>query len=483
MALDCSAASGDVFWVAKGVYRPALPTDPSSEDASFVLKDGVKLYGGFAGTETTLEQRDPKKNVTVLTGDLASDDAHDGHGVTVSADRIVGTNSCTVVSASYVGAATVLDGFTICGGENTGGGGMYNYAGGLIATNCILWGDGTNVVSSDGSGSLTVTYSIVRGGWEGPGNRNEDPRLGALGDNGGATWTHALLSGSPAIDAGTPIGAPAADQRGVSRPYGPAVDIGAFELNTPVHTITASADVGGSISPSGAVKVTEGGSQTFAITADSGYRVKDVKVGGVSVGSVLSYTITNVTKDITVLALFEKTSVVTPGTPDPTPEKPVAIPTSPKLWDLLLAPGNGAPFATISVSFDSLVEVMEISADLTGFAPASVKQNLTLLSRSPLRYRYVIHGQLTDLSKAVVTSIRYKLKGHGEYQSLPLPLGGLSLKEMRQTRKPAPASNGGGGCDGGFGLLALPGAIGLRGRAKRSRCMSRMSSELKGQGL
>ena len=58
----------------------------------------------------------------------------------------------------------------------------------------------------------------------------EDPLLGPLPDNGGPTETHALLPGSPAIDAGDDSAAPDTDQRGAPRPYGPASDIGAFEL-------------------------------------------------------------------------------------------------------------------------------------------------------------------------------------------------------------------------------------------------------------
>ena len=57
---------------------------------------------------------------------------------------------------------------------------------------------------------------------------NQDPKLGPLAGNGGPTQTQALLTGSPAIDAADSA-APATDQRGVSRPQGPASDIGAFE--------------------------------------------------------------------------------------------------------------------------------------------------------------------------------------------------------------------------------------------------------------
>jgi hypothetical protein len=54
--------------------------------------------------------------------------------------------------------------------------------------------------------------------------------LAQLADNGGPTYTHALVPGSPAIDA-SPHDAdcPSADQRGVSRPQGAQCDIGAFE--------------------------------------------------------------------------------------------------------------------------------------------------------------------------------------------------------------------------------------------------------------
>ena len=62
----------------------------------------------------------------------------------------------------------------------------------------------------------------------------QDPLLGPLRDNGGPTETHALLLGSPAIDAGScqdAGGNPVlTDQRGVARPQGAGCDIGAYEL-------------------------------------------------------------------------------------------------------------------------------------------------------------------------------------------------------------------------------------------------------------
>lgn len=58
---------------------------------------------------------------------------------------------------------------------------------------------------------------------------NTNPLVGPLQPNGGDTWTHALLPGSPAIDAGNDLVCPATDQRGMPRPAGMSCDMGAFE--------------------------------------------------------------------------------------------------------------------------------------------------------------------------------------------------------------------------------------------------------------
>lgn len=65
----------------------------------------------------------------------------------------------------------------------------------------------------------------------------------------------------------------------------------------PEYTITASAGLNGSISPSGAVKVKKHQSQTFVITPNTGYVVANVKVDGVNLGSIRTYTFTDVTEE------------------------------------------------------------------------------------------------------------------------------------------------------------------------------------------
>ena len=57
------AESGENIWVAAGTYKPG-----GSRSDTFVLVSDVALYGGFQGTETSLDQRDPRIHETILSG-------------------------------------------------------------------------------------------------------------------------------------------------------------------------------------------------------------------------------------------------------------------------------------------------------------------------------------------------------------------------------------------------------------------------------
>ncbi len=190
-------------------------------------------YGGgvevFNGTSTLT-------NCT-FSGNSASSD---GGGIY----QYYGTStltSCTFSenSADYGGGIFVeelgtstLTNCTFSGNSADYGGGLYLYYGTSTLTNCILWGDAGGEIAY--VNRPTVSYSVVQGGFAGGTEIvTEDPLLGPLADNGGLTRTHALLPGSSAIDRGTNTGAPATDQRGVSRPRGLGVDIGAYEFGGP----------------------------------------------------------------------------------------------------------------------------------------------------------------------------------------------------------------------------------------------------------
>lgn len=74
------------------------------------------------------------------------------------------------------------------------------------------------------------------------------------------------------------------------------------------YTIIASAGANGTISPTGSVAVNCGGSQTYAITANTGFNISDVQVDGISVGAVSAYTFSNVTATHTISATFSAAS-------------------------------------------------------------------------------------------------------------------------------------------------------------------------------
>jgi hypothetical protein len=80
--------------------------------------------------------------------------------------------------------------------------------------------------------------------------------------------------------------------------------ISATFTSLPTFTITASAGANGSISPSGSVVVAQGASQSFSITANSGFTVSAVTVDGASQGAITSYTFSNVQANHTISATF-----------------------------------------------------------------------------------------------------------------------------------------------------------------------------------
>ena len=70
------------------------------------------------------------------------------------------------------------------------------------------------------------------------------------------------------------------------------------------YTITASAGKGGTIDPSGEVKVDRGDDQSFRITADTEYEILDVEVDGESKGPISSYKFSKVSSDHSIIATF-----------------------------------------------------------------------------------------------------------------------------------------------------------------------------------
>ncbi len=111
---DAYQGAGEV-WVAAGTY---CPTEDGDRRASFRLKQGLALYGGFKGIESERDERDPGANQTVLSGDLGSPlgQAANSYHVVTGAD------------------GAVIDGFVVSGG-NADGEGFYSHGGGMLNYN------------------------------------------------------------------------------------------------------------------------------------------------------------------------------------------------------------------------------------------------------------------------------------------------------------------------------------------------------------
>ncbi|MEM7229901.1 MAG: right-handed parallel beta-helix repeat-containing protein [Planctomycetota bacterium] len=118
-ALDATQP-GDAIWIAGGTYVPfraAVPTLADARTSTFYLRDGVSLFGGFAGFETSLDQRDPAEFPTVLSGDRLGDDLPELENRS--------DNVYTVLTAESV-SDVLLDGLSIERGHGSGRGAGIN---------------------------------------------------------------------------------------------------------------------------------------------------------------------------------------------------------------------------------------------------------------------------------------------------------------------------------------------------------------------
>ena len=149
-----NAVAGDQIWVSAGTYKPTTTTNC---EATFQLKSGVAIYGGFPATGGEMVERDWEAYNATLSGDIG-----------ISGDNA--DNSYHVVTGSWVDATAILDGFTITAG-NANGVFPDNYGGGMLidsgsptlsnlvySSNSALFGGGLSNIYSSNPVMTQVTF-------------------------------------------------------------------------------------------------------------------------------------------------------------------------------------------------------------------------------------------------------------------------------------------------------------------------------------
>ncbi|MGQ1948078.1 choice-of-anchor Q domain-containing protein [Geofilum sp. OHC36d9] len=146
------AVFGDQIWVATGIYKP---TDDTDRFVSFGLRDGIKLYGGFVGNETSLDQRNFLSNLTIFSGNIGETSTSDDNSYRVF--KIEGTAQDPITNNTCIDGIIIEDGYASSANNNSSnGGGMYlNFASPVI-TNVLFR---NNRASENGGAVYCDEYS------------------------------------------------------------------------------------------------------------------------------------------------------------------------------------------------------------------------------------------------------------------------------------------------------------------------------------
>jgi hypothetical protein len=248
---------------AGAIYNNSV-VGPNNVAGSTFVGNTVINGGGFedASAGAIYNASDLNVNNCTFAGNTVSSN---GFGASEGAGIFTGNGTLNITNCTFVGNTASSSGGSSGGAIFEAGPKATNVKNTIIALNTVT---GTSTSGPDVSGAFSSQgHNLIGKGDGGTGFTNGvngdqvgsiasplDPKLGPLQNNGGPTSTMALLTGSPAIDAGddSVLGSPlflTTDQRGAGFPreFGAHVDIGAFELEcsaAPVVTLSPVSQVG-----------------------------------------------------------------------------------------------------------------------------------------------------------------------------------------------------------------------------------------------
>jgi hypothetical protein len=337
------SGSGDLIELAPGTYTENVMVNQSvTIQGDFINSSTVN--GNAAGPVFVIDAQDTATNplsatlsMLTITNGNAGNPANVGGGIqnhgtlTVVQSTINGNTAAPGTSANSLGGAIFNDGTltvinsTISGNLANFGGGLFNSTSATLVNTTIngntaqgMTGLGGGLLNDD-KATLNFTNTIIAGSLGGGDCFNRsgatigtnsqnlvqdgscspavtgNPKLGPLQNNGGPTFTHALLAGSPAIDAGDDavLGSPfflTTDQRGEGFPRKACahVDIGAYEFNAgSPPTVTCPASIS-TVTDPGQTTAT----RSFTVTASDlcdGTLTPTCKIGNTPITSPFAF--------------------------------------------------------------------------------------------------------------------------------------------------------------------------------------------------
>jgi pectin methylesterase-like acyl-CoA thioesterase len=228
-AINAAAADYKIIQVAAGLYQGSSNTGLSMGSRKLLL------LSAQGASKTILDSQSARRGIYV-SGDSVIDGftvkngaTTDGAGIYCASGKsrfvncvLLNNKSTGKGGAFYVSSGSPSFVHCTAAGNSaaTGGHGIYAAGGTTTVANSILWDSSAFEIANGASGTVTVSYSTVCGGYSGTGNSNLDPLLIADGH---------LRVGSPAINAADPASGTKAEMDDESRPVAARADMGADE--------------------------------------------------------------------------------------------------------------------------------------------------------------------------------------------------------------------------------------------------------------